>query len=130
MYGKKECTIRELVDSLCKDDTHIYMWLTAFLLQDSSLVLQSQQNINITSGQSQLSVSPEAITVNTPTFSIYNQDSTSEEEEEGERDRPVLTVTNQSVTVNAHSLEVGRHITLDRLILQPPWPLHGENREG
>ena len=72
-------------------------------------MLRSQQNINITSGQSQLSVSPEAITVNTPTFSIYNQGSvsSSSEEGEGERDRPVLTVTNQSVTVNAHSLEVG-----------------------
>lgn len=81
-------------------------------------MLLSQQNINITSGQSHMSLSPEAVTVNTPAFSIYTQ----QESEDGEEARPVLRVANQSVTVNANSLEVGINIILQHALYYNYWP--------
>ena len=76
------------------------------LRQNSPLQLQSQQNINVTSGQSRLSISPDAVTIDTPTFTVSTHDSGGQQ---------VLSVTEQSVVVTADSLEV---YTLDPACFQ------------
>ena len=74
-----------------------------FFTQDKSLVIQSQKSVNISSGGSRMSLSPDELTVTTPTFSVYTHDPASSSA--GDQ-LPVLAVTNQSITVSADSLQV------------------------
>ena len=74
-----------------------------FLSQDNSLVIESQKSVNVSSGDSEVSVSPDQVTINTQTFSVYTHDSTSPSPAD---QPPVLSVTNHSISVNADTLQV------------------------
>ena len=73
------------------------------MLQDKSLLIQSLKSVNISSGESQMSLSPDEVTVIAPTFSVYAHDSLSSSP--GDQP-PVLIVSNQTITVSADLLQV------------------------
>ena len=73
------------------------------MLQDKSLLIQSLKSVNISSGESQMSLSPDEVTVTAPTFSVYAHDSLSSSPVD---QPPVLVVSNQTITVSADSLQV------------------------
>ena len=72
-------------------------------MQDMALLLQSQKSVNLTSGNSEMVISPEKVTVDAQTFSIYTHDSVSSSP--GDQP-PVLSVTNRSISVNADTFQV------------------------
>ena len=77
-----------------------FHFLFFFSFQDSSLLLLSQQSLNMSSGQSKLSLSPDVVTVDTPAFTVHTQSSAASAQQ------PVLSVSDQQVTIAADSLEV------------------------
>ena len=61
--------------------------------------MQSTKSVNVTSGQSMMSLSPNALTLDTPTFTVHAQDSATGQQ-------PLLSVSDQQVVIGADSLEV------------------------
>ena len=67
------------------------------MLQGSPLVIESQHSINVSSGTSEMSLSPNAISINTTNFTVFAQTSPK---------LPLLSASNGRVEVSAETLEV------------------------
>ena len=108
LQGRAEFTDTLYAQTIAADQVTInytsslfqFQFLFFFSFQDSSLLLLSQQSLNMSSGQSKLSLSPDVVTVDTPAFTVHTQSSAASAQQ------PVLSVSDQQVTIAADSLEV------------------------